>query len=307
MNRALICAGALLLSLSVNAAAEPACPGTTLALNYGTGATPYVWLRAGGEWGHFLLDYGTTSSTIAKDRFPDATRKVSVGDFTLPGFQRATFQIRDYSNLGLPHDFQLGLIGTDFLSLETAQFDFDADTVTLSTDACDSAAISASGLLPIRQDGFFSHDLAALKPGMPDTPVLWLDVGGVRFWAQIDSGYGDWVRPHTIQVNQALWARLKRDGVHTGPVRAQTNSGCVGDAQVWSALLTSPARITDETGKVLRTLAFAHIEVAGPNGCGGIADRSEPAALVGASILHDLGRVTFDPWNEVVWVAPAPD
>jgi hypothetical protein len=204
---------------------ETRCPGERfdIAVVQG-GKSPYIELSAAGRKGLFLLDYGTTHSSLARRAFPpNATPSDAKGrsdivldDFSLPTFSSGRFWLFDYRRLEEPRGGQLGIIGTDFLSLLNADFSFrdgHADVV-LSAAPCGHAELRARGLIPVRQTGFFSRDLQTLSAKTPNVPVLFVNVGGVFAVAQIDTGYDDRVSPPSIDINEALYDVASRRRQH---------------------------------------------------------------------------------------------
>ena len=63
--------------------------------------------------------------------------------------------------------------------------------------------------------------------------------------------------------------------------------------------------IENEHGKRVAQTDDFHLIVKRANGCGGIAEMTEPAAQLGASFLSLFGAVVFDPKNTAIWLGPA--
>jgi hypothetical protein len=283
-------------------AARADCAGQVLSLDHGGGFAPYATLSVGGRRGQFLLDYGATASSLSRAAYPAAGERITFGDFTLPGPPGASFLLRDYGPIRAPGG-QLGVVGTDLLSLRTVDFDFRTGRVAIHFGGCDAALFRRAGMTPVSQKGFFSHDLATLAPGRPNVPVLRLRLAGVDLRAQLDTGYDDAVYPHSLDVNAAAFARLKAAGLQmteTGSVRT-VGCGVAENRKVWR--LEQPVGLVDDAGRVVRVFPAVHLTVNGSRQCGGIAVLDEPAGMLGASFLHTLGRIVFDPWNEAVWIA----
>jgi hypothetical protein len=265
------------------------------------GASPYVELTADGKTGPFLLDYGATRSALSADAFPGpegAPRKAAI---SLPGIEEALFHLARYDLLRQPDEGQLGVIGADLLSRLTVELTPGA--VVLGAEACRPQALIARGFTPVDQAGFFASDPAKINPGRPDVPVVFLRLGDVRAFAQIDTGYDDTAFAHSVDINQTLFERLVESGIKLDRV---------GDSDVWTCdgherwpryrLEDRPLAIENEQGKPIVQTDDFHLIVKRANGCGGIADMTEPAAQLGASFLRLFGTVVFDPKNATVWL-----
>jgi hypothetical protein len=220
---------------------------------------------------------------------------------SLPGIERADFHLARYYLMLQPGKGQLGVIGDDLLSRLTVQL--TESTAFLSTESCRPAALLAQGLTPIAQNGFFSSDPSKISAGLPNVPVVFLRLGDVRVWAQIDTGYEDFVYSRSVDINQALFDRLVASGAKLDRVE---------DIDIWTCdgrehrpvyrVRGRPLTIEDQEGKqIVETEAF-HLVVKPANSCGGIADMKEPAAQLGASFLNLFGAVIFDPRNTTVWL-----
>ena len=165
----------------------------------------------------------------------------------------------------------------------------------------------ARGLTPVAQSGFFSSDPSKVGSGLPNVPVVFLRLGDIRVWAQIDTGYEDFVYSRSIDINQALFDRLVGSGAKLDRVN---------DIDIWTCdgrehrpvyrIKDRPLRIENEQGKQIAVTEDFHLIVKSPNSCGGIADMAEPAAQLGASFLGLFGEVIFDPKNTTVWLGGPP-
>jgi hypothetical protein len=278
------------------------CGGRSYArISVPTGASPYVELAADGVTGPFLLDYGATRSSLSAAVFSGPDGSIKTAAVSLPGIERADFHLAQYYLLLQPGKGQLGVIGDDLLSRLTVQLTESA--AFLSTESCRPEALLARGLTPIAQNGFFSSDPSKISAGLPNVPVVFLRLGDVRVWAQIDTGYEDFVYSHSVDINQALFDRLVGSGVSLDRVN---------DIDIWTCdgrehrpvyrVERLPLTIEDQQGnKIVETGDF-HLVVKPANSCGGIADMKEPAAQLGASFLNLFGAVIFDPKNTTVWL-----
>ncbi len=298
---------------SAPAEAELRCGGERFKIQTaGNGSSPYIELAADKRKGAFLLDYGTTLSSVSLDVFqtsPVRSSDIDIENLSLPSFRSGHFRLAKYWISGPPDGGQMGIIGTDFLSLLMADFSFrdGQSDVVLSASPCDREVLRERGMIAVRQTGFFSSDLHQLAPGMANVPVLYLDIGGVRVPAQIDTGYDDVVRRPSIDINEALYNMLASAGIRLearGGSHVATCSGIVANA-VYAAPETK-IFLTTREGEKIREIRGASLVRKIVNGCGGIADMRASEAQLGASIVSDLGSLVFDPRSEIVWVPRGP-
>ena len=266
------------------------------------GLPPRVTLTADGRTGLFLLDTGATFSTLAASQFgPGGT--YTAQSFTLPGFPTGSFRLVDYWTTPGPQGRQLGVIGTDFLSLLSVDLDFErlSRDVVFGQTMCDAAAVQHSGLVPVRQNGFYTSTPARLAPGRPNVPVLYVRIGPVTTWAQIDTGYDDAALYPAIDINEALYRSLIEAGVPMQRERDQTVTTCQG-GETRAVYRVAKVALETDSGAAIRSLNGVRLLVKPPNSCGGIATLREPAAQIGMSVVSSLGRIVFDPRAETVWV-----
>jgi hypothetical protein len=279
------------------------------------GHAPYIALRVDGHAKTFLLDYGATASSLAKDAFDSGRAdngKVTLLNFALPSFSTGHFDLARYWIGRQPPGGQFGVIGTDFLSLLTADFAFldgpDGDRigdVVIGAQPCDADMLRARGMIPVRQAVAFSSDPRRLAQSAPNVPVLNLRIGGMTVPAQIDTGYDDTRYSPSIDINEALYRALRATGVVLEPQGESATSTCEGTATrevfgVPGATITLDA----DDGRQIRALHNVKLIRKTANGCGGIADMQAPAAQLGASIISSLGAIVLDPKSETVWVGP---
>lgn len=302
-----------LCCLPVPVHADPArCDGQKFNLvTAPQGLSPYVRLEAGGRSGLFQLDYGATRSSLQADFANDRVNGggvATVAGFSLPTFTSGRFDVANFHGAHKPAVGQMGIVGTDFLSLLTADFSFSGGggDVVLGPAPCDRGVLQRRGLIGIGQIRYFSSDLSRVAKGRPNVPVLPLDIGGIATVAQIDTGYDDRVLRPSIDINEALFQRLLAAGL---PLKRSRDIGvatCEGSET--REVYTLPAgvvAITTSTGVVVRELPDAKLVRKLVNGCGGIADMREPAAQLGMSAVAMLGTIVFDPKSEMVWVGGA--
>ena len=284
---------------------EALCGGRPYArISVPDGASPYIELTADGVTGPFLLDYGATRSSLSAASFSGPDGSVRTAAISLPGIEKADFRLARYYLLLQPGNGQLGVIGDDLLSQFTVQLTDSAAFLTAET--CRSDELVARGLTPVRQTGFFSSDPSKAGSGLPNVPVVFLRLGDIRVWAQIDTGYEDFVYSRSIDINQTLFDRLMASGARLDRVN---------DIDIWTCdgrehrpvyrIKDRPLTIENEQGKRIAETEEFHLIVKPPNSCGGIADMAEPAAQLGASFLGLFGEVIFDPKNATVWLGGA--
>ena len=265
------------------------------------GASPYLELTADGVTGPFLLDYGATRSSLSAGVFSGPDGSMRKAAISLPGIERADFHLARYYLLLQPGKGQLGVIGDDLLSKFTVELTEGA--AFLSPESCRPEALIARGLTPVAQTGFFSSDPSKIGAGLPNVPVVFLRLGDVRVWAQIDTGYEDFVYSHSVDINQALFDRLVGSGVRLDRIN---------DIDIWTCdgrehrpvyrVEGRPLTIENESTKQIIEIEDFHLVLKPANACGGIADMTEPAAQLGASFLNLFGAVIFDPRNTTVWL-----
>ena len=265
------------------------------------GASPYVELAADGMTGPFLLDYGATRSSLSAGAFRGPEGSMRRATISLPGVEKADFHLSRYDFLLQPGKGQLGVIGDDLLSRLTVQL--TESTAFLSAEPCRTEALMARGLTPVAQDGFFSSDASKVHAGLPNVPVVFLRLGEMRVWAQIDTGYEDFVYSRSVDINQALFDRLVGGGVEINRIDDIDIWTCEGrERRSVYRVRRQPLTIENEQGKRIAETKDFRLIVKPANTCGGIADLPEPAAQLGASFLGLFGDAIFDPKSATVWL-----
>lgn len=280
---------------------EDLCGGRRNELAAADGGSPSIELRADGVSGPFLLDYGATRSSLSASAFPNSGGAVRRVALSLPGFTAGDFDLRRYETRGSKAQKQLGVIGTDVLSLLSVQL--TGGSVYLGSGPCPAKALRARGLSPVAQKGFFSSDPSTVDAGRPNVPVVFLRLGDVVASAQIDTGYDDAVYPHSVDINQPLYDRLVESGIKLERTAATKVLTCEGPETrpVYSVNHATLVIEDESTRPIVRTENFSLI-VKTKNGCGGIAGMTAPAAQLGASFLRLFGTAVFDPKSGVVWL-----
>ncbi len=287
----LICAGA--------ADGAALCGGARYALGGGHGGVPpMLTLRIDGVEGAFLIDYGATRSSLSAEAFGGADGATRRAALPFPGLSTQDFLLRAYD----PGSGRIGILGVDVLSRITAQF--SAGEAFLGAAYCESGALRALGFVPIAEKGFFAADAAGVDSSRPNVPVVFLRLGAVRAFAQIDTGYGDTIYPHSVDVNEALYDKLVASGIaleKIGRIGVRTCEGKVENRSVYSATGAALAIENEKGASIARTERYFLI-VKAPNACGGIGGMKEPAAQLGASFLELFGTTIFDAKAGTVWV-----
>ena len=247
------------------------------------------------------MDYGATRSSLSASAFAASDGSVRNAALSLPGFEGCNFDLRHYHMPLHTAERQLGVIGTDLLSLLSVQFTGSA--VFLGAQPCQPNALRAHHLIPIAQNGFFSSNPSMIDGGLSNVPVLFLRLGEVHTWAQIDTGYDDTVYRNSVDINEALYERLVNNGMKLERVADISVSTCEGreSRHVYTVKGRSLVIETDQAKPIKRIETF-YLILKSANGCGGIGAMTTPAAQLGASFLQILGTVVFDPRSETVWV-----
>lgn len=319
MKLAGLFAFAVICTVPTLVSAQPFCPGQRLSIyTPPLSSEPYVALTVGNLTGPFLIDYGATQSSLEGTLWNIETGPVDMTGPALPGLppsNRFLVSNRNMTQQGVGR--QHGVIGTDLLSKMVVELRYENanDEHLVVSSRCDTSGLAARGFWRFGQRGFFS---ARSPPGqlLPNVPVLHIDFQkgwggaalGAKTWAQIDPGFGDPVRPYSIDVNEAYLAQLKARQVPLVEVDSVVLNDCMNTPRT-DRVYVVPGhmlRLEDETGKVMYRQSSFHVVLKGKGApqCGGIAHMVVPAAQFGASFLRLLGRTIFDPFNEAVWILP---
>jgi hypothetical protein len=282
------------------------------------GASPYVALGADGVAGQFLLDYGATKSSVSARAFAGPEGSVRRLQTALPGFEAAPFELRASAMPLAPAGGKLGVVGTDLLSVLTVQLSPDA--AYIGRAPCAAAAMRQRGFAPISQAGFFGsvglsedqHHITGVADELqdderyPNVPVVYMSIGGVHAFAQLDTGYDDLVYAHSVDVNQPLFDRLIEAGLPLEPVASIEVATCEGrERRAVYRVRDQALVVEDEKAVPLKRIVGYHLILKPANGCGGIASMRAPAGQFGASFLKDFQTIVFDPATKTVWLAGA--
>jgi hypothetical protein len=294
------------MTAAAASAATPICSGVRIPIDTSVFSKPFANLALGGNEGDFLIDTGATYSQIDMRRYavPDGI-KIVLSGFSLPLAEGGVFTAADLSSFATPLGAQLGIVGTDFLSLRTIEFHYDwsQSFAALGREACDQASLRRAGFAAVGLPGYYGADLSHLKRGMPNVPVIQLRIGGVTFPAQVDTGYGDFPRG-VVQVNAALMRTLRLTGMamHSLPSDVVT-IGCSGTYtyERWQIEREEVSIITPD-GRVVARYPPPLIEVKTNVHCSGISTFDDPFAQIGAFWVSRWGTSVFDGLNSTVWI-----
>lgn len=160
------------------------CDGRQYELgNVTNGASPYIGLSADGVFGQFLLDYGATRSSLSTSVFAASDRFIRNAALSLPGVKGGNFVLRHVDMPLQPAGRQLGVIGTDFLSLLSVQITGSAVSVPIQRTArARPCSHSPEGLLFLRplNDGRQASECSCRF----FAPWRGSDVGADRHWVR---------------------------------------------------------------------------------------------------------------------------
>ena len=300
MRRIVAAALALCLASSAEvASAKSLCGGQTVArVDAGEETRPQVRLDVGGVPRIVLIDTGATRSLLF-DESPGAPATVAA-TIGIPGLPRVNFKVR--TNRYAPRGVEDGaVLGTDVLSKSSVVI--APETIEFSDEGCDPQRLAAAGFRRVDERGFFAADPALLGT-VANVPVLPLRIGYVQAEAQIDTGYGDRTYPFSIDINQAMLAALRQQGValnRIGDVKVDTCQGAE-TRDVYAA--AAPLRLGAYNEAPLAEISTYVLIPKTPNGCGGIADWTRPGAQLAARFLDLFEAVALDGPGAAIWVKP---
>jgi hypothetical protein len=313
------------------------CLGTSAPLTISR-QMPYVSLPVGAYRGEFVVDYGSTFSSVDLAAFPSPGPATSGCDRARLG---VTCTVDDFAFFASPApvrlvtaDFggvvgsvrQAGILGTDFTSLRVVALSYATARMFVAGAApCSDAAWRAAGFTALSSAGFFTSDPRSLAPmtsvdeaapasaRVPNVPTVPVRVGGAGAVAQLDPGFDDALVPWSVNVNAAFHRAIVASdpgALVRDAARDLALTTCVvGVAEPVEAYTLAPGRaleFVDAGGAVARRYPGATIFVKrtppAARACGGIGTWTAPAAQIAASFFVDLGAVAFDPVASRVWV-----
>jgi hypothetical protein len=298
-----------------------------------------VDVPVGSEAGEFVLDFGSTFSSIDLSAFASPGPTTTGCDSselgvkcTVEGFaffaaaSSVSLETEDFSDVG-GSVTQAGIIGTDFLSEKVFALDYAGGHAyaAASGAACSDSALTAAGFVALSAAGFFENDESLLEPftdvddqasagdSVPNVPTVPVQIAGAAAVAQLDTGFDDDVTPFSVNINKAFY----------NAVVAANSSALVRDSSLDESLTTCVEGVSEPVkgyrlasgttfdfvgaGSVAaRSYAQAVIFVketpASAQSCGGIGTWSAAAAQVAASFYVDMKTIVLDPFNAKVWV-----
>lgn len=317
----------------------PACLGERLSGRLVKGL-PYATLAVGrpddARSGAFLLDWGTTRSTIDLLAFAPSAPPASGCDPTYLG-ERCTFEGFSFFGPWGPVTFttadhrgdgnegsaegvrQAGILGTDFFATAVYAIDFRSGDVFRASAgaACDASTLDAKGYSAHTSAGFFAHDFGALRPltdvvpdadpsfTVPNVPTVPLRVGSVSAHTQLDTGFADSRVPHSVNVNEAFFEALSAahpDALIRAAELDLALTTCVGLAEPVEAYRLArgfAAELVAARGSSRRAedaVLYVKRTPESARVCGGIGTWQVPAAQIGASFFAGA-TVVFDPFR----------
>ena len=326
------CAMAAMLwatGLAPATAAGPACLGETRPLVVDH-QMPYAQVQVGGRRGHFVLDFGATVSSITPAGFtaPGAPSPVPGTNDRYDGFDffgpwarvQLALQLQAPTTARVR---QAGVIGTDFLASHIYTLDYRAGRLHRATQHsfCSDTVLAAAGFRPLSTRDYYAETpqrlscpLAGGPPNCVNVPMVPVRIGPVQAMAQLDTGYDDGGRPHSLNINAALFDALKQARVPMKPrpdiaLRLSTCvPGLSETVEAWQLARQVPFGLPAMQGPPLPALKeavtlFVKRSPAAARACGGIGTWTQPAAQLGASFVA-RGALVVDPFSQRVWLRP---
>jgi hypothetical protein len=305
---------AALLLLASSVATIPAakaetsiCGGTRVPIDASVLGEAFANLALGGAKGNFLIDTGATQSQVDSRRYGVSEgSKISLSGFSLPFVQGGLFIAADLHSFAPHRGGELGVVGTDFLSLLAIEFHYEQlqPFAVVGKKPCDPTALQGAGFIAIGLPGYYEANLNRLKNGMPNVPVISLRLGQVTFPAQVDTGYSDDPQG-VVQVNAALMRQLRATKMpaHSLPADIVTLD-CSGthNYERWQIEHEDISILTPD-GNVVASYPPPLLEAKTDARCGGISAFAEPFAQIGASWLSRWGMSVFDGLSSSVWIS----
>jgi hypothetical protein len=284
--------------------------------------TAYTKIKIGEIEGYYLIDFGTTSSTIDINNFINGKPKPSLNstnkfdDFDFFGkWKQVTLNLQNHSNItGLNSFKQAGIIGADFLTNNIFTFDYEKKLLFRANKEAfhTNKELTDFGFKAISTVGYFSNNQNELNNGCTfNVPTIPIQIGDINAVAQVDSGFDDSLYNHSININQALYNALIDAGITLieNTSANLTLSTCKKDVKqlvkayklpkgTSFAIISidgSPIELIDDVNIFLKETTKEIIS------CGGIGTWKIPAGQIGASFLTDNKKVVFDPFESKIW------
>ncbi len=292
------------------------CQGQAVALGL-VNQLPYAEVEVGGARGWFLVDWGTTGSAIDPRGFlPFAPQPVFGTQDRWDGFSffgpwgTVTLSPQDFSGFG--DDFaQAGILGTDFLALNTFVVDWGARTLARADvgAGCSDATLRAAGFAPLSTEGYFASDWRLVDPGVPNIPTIPVRIGDSVAPAQIDTGYDDTLVGTAININVAYFEEIQGALVRAPELDLVLTTcvpGLVELVDAYRLKVGETLGLVGEDGADVQREADAIVFVkdtpSSARHCGGIGTWSVPAGQLAVSFVARAGRAVFAPGQSRVWL-----
>lgn len=283
--------------------------------------TSYIKVKVGLTEGYYLIDYGTTRSTIDTNNFINGKPKLSNGttnkfdNFDFFGsWGTVVLDVQDHSNInGLAGFKQAGILGTDFLALNIFTLDLENSLLYRAgvNSFCSDKVLKALGFKASSTRGYFSNDYNNLNNCATNIPTVPIKIGKISAIAQIDPGYNDFRFKHSLNINQALYDALLEANIKLieNPAANLLLSTCVNNlvepVKAYKLPVGTSFSITSVDGNPILLTSDINIFLkqtpSQAISCGGIGAWKIPAAQIGASFLIDNKKVIFDPFKSKVW------
>jgi hypothetical protein len=292
---------------------RPACFGARepmVLINH----RPYIKVTINGASRLFLLDFGSTVTSVDLDRLkiPAEGNVVPQGysaGVTIRAFGTPTLILAANRDLGFHsvEDPLYGILGTNVLSSSVYTLDYEEGWVYKSGayGFC-SDALSTKGR--------YQHPSLPFPMVLPkkvNVPMVDISIGGVRAMALLDTGFGTNDAEGVVETYSVFYDALqKAEQIMITPAELARMSTCregavelvsvhypnPGVGVQWGAIAADGMISTLPIRVHLRSPEFEVMQ------CGAISLWAFPAAVVSASLIEERGLVVFDPFSARVWV-----
>lgn len=293
----------------------PDCLGTPQAIALTTG--PHLDIGFGGPKAPFLIDFGTTGSSIDPTTFSTPPTSTSCNG-SYCKYDGIDF-FGAWGTVTL-RTSNANVIGTDFLSIGVWTLDYaNKQMRNAKKGDCPDLPLLTARLEPLSTAGYYANDVSTLKPqsaleaGAPanltvaNVPLVEAGLASTKTLVMLDTGFDDSVTPHAINVNQALYdAIVAKDptALVRDPGRDLTLSTCAGVSEpaLAYALATGQRLVIGTTQSWPNAEVYVKKTPDAAKTCGGIGTWTTPAAQIGTSFFADIGALVFDPYTSEVWI-----
>ncbi len=300
---------------------KSSCFGEKRELKLGK-TTPYTKVAIDKTEGYFLVDFGTTGSTIDPSNFINGQPKLvsnsenKFDNFIFYGsWGTVNLNIQDHSTVtGLINFKQAGIIGTDFLSLNIFTIDYENELLYRANrdDFCSNNELEKLGFIAVSAIGYYSNNPEELNNNCTsNVPTIPIKIGKIAAIAQIDTGFDDALHNNSLNINEAFFNSMVDAGINLveNPTANLNLSTCVKDISEQVKSYKLPKGISfsitsiDGTPIMLKEDINIFLKQTPPEAkkCGGIGTWKIPAGQIGASFLLDSKKVIFDPFQSKVW------